>query len=54
MNVFALIMYALALVCFLIAAFGGSWPRVNLMALGLAFFVTPFLVQTASVVISSG
>lgn len=47
MNVLNLIMYLLAFVCFLLAAFGS--PRlpgatVNMTALGLAFFVVPALV----------
>ncbi len=52
MNVFALIMYVLALVCFLFGAFGSTRaPHVNLIALGLAFAVTPTLVSAADVVL---
>lgn len=55
MTVFYLIMYVVALVCFLVAAFGGWEPRrVNLLALGLVFFTVPPLVQTAAVVIAGG
>lgn len=46
MALFYLIMYILALVCFLLATFGNI-PRINVMALGLAFFVVPAIVQTA-------
>jgi hypothetical protein len=54
-NAFFLIMYVLALVCFLLASFGSPRaPHVNLMALGLVFFVVPPLVQTASVVFAGG
>lgn len=47
METFALIMYALAFVCFLLGAFGS--PRVpnstvNPTALGLALAITPTLV----------
>jgi hypothetical protein len=34
----------LALVCFIIAASGWPVPRVNLVALGLAFWVAVYLV----------
>lgn len=44
MPVFFLIMYLLAVVCFLVAAFNVTIPRANLMALGLAFFAVPNLV----------
>jgi len=40
-----LVLILLALVCFLIAAFGGSWPRVNLVALGLALWIATLLVR---------
>jgi hypothetical protein len=51
MNVFALIMYALALICFLVSAFSTNPPRVNLLALGLAFFTLPALAATADAVL---
>lgn len=52
MLVFALIMYLLAVVCWLLAAFGAVWPRgVDLIALGLVFFALPALVQTADAVL---
>lgn len=45
MPVLFLIMYLLALVCFLVAAFGRpSVPHINLIALGLVFFTVPSLV----------
>jgi hypothetical protein len=45
-----MILLILALVCFLIAAFAGSlWPRVNLIALGLAFGVLYLLFGGARV-----
>ena len=40
-----LVLILLALVCFLVAAFGGSWPRVNLVALGLALWIATLLVR---------
>ena len=33
-----------AVVCFILAAVGVNVPRINLVALGLAFFVVTFLV----------
>jgi len=33
-----------ALVCFILSAFGVPTPRVNLTALGLAFFTLTFLL----------
>jgi hypothetical protein len=50
-ELFALIMYVLAFVCFLGAAFGASRPRVNLIALGLAFAILPTMVATAKLVL---
>jgi hypothetical protein len=46
MAVVALILLALALACFLIAAFWAppSPPRVNFVALGLAFWVLTALI----------
>lgn len=43
----AALLYVVALVCFVIAAFwsaGTNAPRVNLVALGLAFFTAGHLV----------
>lgn len=52
MPLFALIMYVLALLCFLGAAFGSPRvPHVNLVALGLAFAILPTLVATAKLVL---
>lgn len=44
-------LYLLALICFLVGTFG-TWekPKINLISLGLAFFVTPFLIQAFQVV----
>lgn len=50
MQVFALIMYVLALLCFLAAAFGVP-ARVVLGWLGLAFALLPTLVATADAVL---
>lgn len=41
----AVIFFLLALVCFVVAAFGVAPTRVNLVAAGLAFATVPFLVQ---------
>lgn len=47
MTVLFMLMYLLALVCFLVGAFGGRLvPHVNLIALGLAFLTVPWLVQS--------
>lgn len=44
MLFFNMIMYLFAVVCFLVSAFGGTrWPKVNILALGLAFFAAPSL-----------
>ena len=52
MKAFILIMYVLALVCFLLASFGSPRvPHVNLMALGLVFFTVPSLVLAAQAVL---
>ena len=37
------VLILVAVVCFIIAAVGGAVPRVNLTALGLAFFAASFL-----------
>ncbi len=51
MTVIYLILLIAALVCFLIAAFAPSQPaRVNLMALGLGFWVLVPLIQTVQTV----
>jgi hypothetical protein len=50
MHLFALIMYVLAFICFLLSAF--SVPmRVKALALGLAFAILPTLVATAKLVL---
>lgn len=41
-----LVLVLVALACFLLAAFGASFPRVNLVALGLACWVATLLVRT--------
>ncbi len=47
MTVIYLILLIAALVCFLIAAFAPSQPaRINLVALGLGFWVSIALIQT--------
>jgi len=51
MPVFMMIMYILAVLCFLGAAFGASRPRVNLIGLGLAFFAAPALVAAIDAVL---
>jgi hypothetical protein len=38
-------LYLLALICFLVGTFG-NFPKINLIALGLAFAVTPTLIET--------
>lgn len=48
MTVLFLLLYMLALVCFLFAAFGGAIRRVNLVALGLAFAVAVLVIQVGS------
>lgn len=39
----SLIFLIVAIVVFIIAAIGVSWDRVNLLAVGLAFFAASFL-----------
>ena len=41
------VLYVLALVCFVLAAFGVPVPRVSLLALGLAFWVLVPLLAVA-------
>lgn len=48
MDLFALIMYVLALLLFLAAAFGGTRFRFHPGWLGLACALLPTLVDTAS------
>jgi hypothetical protein len=38
------ILYILAAICFFIAAINVAWPRVNLIALGLFFWVLTYLI----------
>lgn len=40
----AVLLYLLAAICFLIAALGFPVPRVNLIALGLFFWVLTYLL----------
>lgn len=47
MNVLTFLLYLLALVSFLVAAFRPAGLRVELVALGLAFAVSPLLIQAA-------
>jgi hypothetical protein len=44
LGMIALIILIVALVCFLLAAGNAPWPRVNLMALGLAFLTVYFML----------
>lgn len=46
MLVVFLILLVLSLVCFVVAAAGRAPARVNLVALGLAFWVVVPLIQT--------
>jgi len=46
-NTPKIVLLVLALICFILAAVGVSFPRVNLTALGLAFFVASILVTRA-------
>ena len=39
-----LILLIAGLVCFLLAAFGATVPRINLTALGLAFWILTFII----------
>ena len=49
MHILIFLLYLLALVCFLIAAFRPSMPRVGMVALGLAFLTVPLLLAAAGV-----
>lgn len=40
-----LILFVIAAICFALAAFGSSSPKVNLTALGLACLAVAFAVQ---------
>lgn len=42
----AFLFFLLALICFVLAAFGVAASRINLVAAGLACAVVPFLVQS--------
>jgi hypothetical protein len=44
MDVIVLLLLILGLVCFLAAAFGATWRTVNLVALGLAFWIATALI----------
>jgi hypothetical protein len=35
----------LAFICFIVAATNVAWPRINLIALGLAFWVLTLLIR---------
>jgi hypothetical protein len=51
MDVFTLVMYLFAFVCFVLATVGTHRvPHVNLMALGLAFALLPALVNAVTAV----
>lgn len=41
----SVILYLLAVICFTLAAIGVAIGRVNLIALGLVFFVLVFLIR---------
>lgn len=47
MTALYLVLLILSLVCFAVAAFGVVVDRVNLLALGLAFWVLVPLIQVA-------
>lgn len=44
MALFFAICYLIAVVLFLVGTIG-TWERINLISLGLAFFAVPFLIQ---------
>jgi len=44
MRILDFLLYLAAVVCFGLAAFGGTLGRVSLVALGLAFAFTPLLL----------
>jgi uncharacterized membrane protein len=44
LDVIVLLLLILGLVCFLAAAFGATWRTVNLVALGLAFWIATALI----------
>lgn len=55
MNLFYLIMYILALLCFLLGTIGHPrLPCIRLVALGLVFFTVAPVVQFATLVLSGG
>jgi hypothetical protein len=45
MKLLYALLYLLALICFLVGTFGG-FPKINLIALGLAVAITPTLIET--------
>lgn len=49
MSLLYFVLYLLALVCFLLATFGASVRRINLMALGLALAALVWVVQSGQV-----
>lgn len=46
MDVFTLILLVVAAVCFVLAAANVGSPRVNLVALGLAFWVVSIIIHS--------
>ncbi len=44
-----LILYLIAAICLALVAFGVTSPRVNILALGLFFFVLTFALHAAGV-----
>jgi hypothetical protein len=44
------ILYILAAICFFVAAINVTWPRVNLIALGLLFWVLAYIIGGPHVV----
>jgi hypothetical protein len=45
MNALYFVLFLVAVLLFLASAFNVDARRVNLMALGLAFFASPFMLQ---------
>ena len=51
MAVLIFILYLFGLICFLIDAFvRPSTPRISWISLGLAFFITPFVIQAGDAI----
>lgn len=46
MDVLALILLVVALLCFLVAAFGRTFGSINLVALGLALWILAVILGT--------